>query len=101
MAQVVEESLKVPSHVWRSTLRSLLDQDSTALPDRIEAPTCIIWGDQDGLTLRPEQQALVSAIRKSTLVVYEGAGHAPHWEAPDQIAGEVAAWMRQTLDRAA
>jgi pimeloyl-ACP methyl ester carboxylesterase len=101
MDQVVDESLKAPAHVWRSTLRSLLDEDTKALPQRISTPTCIIWGDKDEITLSAEQQALTSAIRNSTLVIHEGGGHAPHWEAPSRVAGEISGWAEHRLKSAA
>jgi pimeloyl-ACP methyl ester carboxylesterase len=98
--QVVSESMKMPAHAWRSTLRSLLDDDSN-IKSHIHAPACIIWGDQDRLTLRAEQQALVSTIPDATLIVHEGAGHAPHWEDPAGIAADVVAWMSHMTTLAA
>jgi pimeloyl-ACP methyl ester carboxylesterase len=98
--QVVSESMKMPAHAWRSTLRSLLDDDS-GIKSHIHAPACIIWGDQDRLTLRAEQQALVSTIPDATLIVHEGAGHAPHWEDPAGIAADVVAWMSHMTKLAA
>jgi non-heme chloroperoxidase len=101
LEQVVSESLKVPARVWRSTLRSLLDNDASAMLGRIAAPSYVIWGDKDGITLRPEQQALISAIPTATLSVREGAGHAPHWEDPGSVAVEVTGWTKQLMAIAA
>jgi non-heme chloroperoxidase len=101
LEQVVRESMKAPAHVWQSTLKSLLEDDSSRMLRRIQAPTCVIWGDQDGLTLRAEQQALVSAIRNATLIVHEGAGHAPHWEDAAGVAADIIPWTRQMTFMAA
>jgi pimeloyl-ACP methyl ester carboxylesterase len=99
--QVIGESRKVPARVWRSTLRSLLDVDGKDALGRIAAPSYIIWGDQDGLTLRAEQQALVSALPSATLAVHEGAGHSPHWEDPARVADEVGDWTMHLTAAAA
>jgi non-heme chloroperoxidase len=95
LEQVISESLKVPARVWRSTLRSLLDDDGRDAHGRVSVPSYIIWGDQDGITLRAEQQALVSAIPSATLAIHEGAGHSPHWEDPVSVAAEVTGWTHR------
>jgi len=93
---VVAESLKVPAHVWRSTLRSLLDDHSQHLPE-IAAPTKIIWGDQDPFADRFWQEFLVRKIPGARLMILAGIGHAPHWEDPRRIADELAAFVKVPL----
>jgi len=90
---VIAESLKVPAHVWRSALRSMLDYAD--IPERITVPACIIWGDQDALASRMEQLAITAALSAVRLIVHEGGGHAPHWEDPHGVAADIAAWARQ------
>ena len=34
----------------------------------------------------------VAAAIPADLIVYEGAGHAPHWERPGQVAADIAAF---------
>jgi non-heme chloroperoxidase len=92
---VVSESLKVPAHVWKSALRSMLDEDYSSMFDRITAPTQIIWGDRDSFMPWAEQEALADAIAGSGLIVHKDAGHSPHWEEPARIADEIVGWLRQ------
>lgn len=82
---IVQESLKVPARVWRSTVEGYLSAGSSSELSKIEAPTLIIWGDQDGICSRQDQEVQAAAIPSSRLVVYEGLGHAPHWEDPERF----------------
>jgi pimeloyl-ACP methyl ester carboxylesterase len=50
----------------------------------------LLWGDQDVFVSRSEQDQLLAAISGSTLKVYPGTGHAPHWEDPARFAGDIA-----------
>ena len=88
----VQESLKLPARVWRAAFAALLDTDFSGEIGHIKAPTLIVWGDQDAFFLRREQEALAAAITGAQLVVYAGAGHACHWEAPARFAADLAAF---------
>ena len=87
---VVRESLKLPARVWRAALKGLMEADFSRDLGRINAPTLIVWGDQDVLFLRSDQEALAAAIPGSRLIVYPGAGHALHWEDPRRFAADLA-----------
>jgi pimeloyl-ACP methyl ester carboxylesterase len=90
---IVEENLKVPAFVWRATFEGLLADDSFGELHSIKAPTLIIWGDQDSILPRSDQEALAAAIPGSRLVVYAGAGHAFYWEEPDRVASDLVAFI--------
>jgi pimeloyl-ACP methyl ester carboxylesterase len=90
---LVQENLKVPARVWRATYEDLLEDDSFEELDKIEAPTLILWGDQDAILSRSDQEALAAAIAGSRLVVYPGAGHALYWEEPARFASDLAAFV--------
>ena len=61
----------------------------------ITAPTLLLWGDQDALVPRTEQDTLLAAIPGSRLVVYNGAGHSPNWEEPKRVARDIETFLRQ------
>lgn len=86
---VVNESRKVPARVWRAVFDGLREDDVVADLARITAPTLVAWGDRDTFALRGDQDALLAAIADSQLVVYEGAGHALHWEKPARFAADL------------
>jgi non-heme chloroperoxidase len=91
---VVQESLKAPARVWRAALEGLLEDDFADEVDQIKARTLLIWGGQDTLCSRRDQDVLLSAIAQAKLVVYEDAGHAAHWEEPERLAADLEAFVR-------
>lgn len=90
---LVEEAMKVPARVWRNVFQHLLEHDLSDEVGKIHAPTLIVWGDQDAVLSRTDQDALVEGIGGSRLLVYEGAGHSPHWEDPDRFASDLATFV--------
>jgi len=92
---IVQENLKAPAQVWRDTFRGLLEDDSMGELDRIKAPTLIVWGDQDAILPRSDQEALAAAITGSRLLVYKGAGHAFYWEEPGRVASDLTSFIAE------
>jgi len=90
----VRESLKVPARVWRDALRGQMETDLSPDLGRITVPTLLIWGDQDAILSREEQEALAAAIPQARLQVHPGAGHAPHWEEPARMAAQLVAFAQ-------
>lgn len=91
----VMDSLKVPARVWKAAFEGLLQEDHTSELREIVVPTLIVWGDQDSLITRGQQDELFSAIPRSELLVYEGMGHSPHWEEPRRFADDLAAFVHR------
>ena len=50
---------------------------------RIDIPTQLIWGEQDGIVRREFGEAWRGEIPGARLEVIPDAGHFPHWEQPD------------------
>jgi pimeloyl-ACP methyl ester carboxylesterase len=91
---MVQESQKVPAHVWRAAFEGFLEDAVVAGLGQIKAPTLIVWGDRDAFASRRDQDALLKAIPGSELVVYQGAGHAVHWEEPERFADDLVRFAR-------
>lgn len=89
---MVDESLKAPARVWRETLRGLLETDLRATLTGILVPTLVVWGDQDPVLPREDQQTILDTVPDSRLVVHEGAGHLPHWESPERVLHDLSAF---------
>ena len=87
---MVRESCKVPAHVWRKMLQGLLETPPAT--GTVHAPALVIWGDQDSICPRSEQDALLAAMPSAELRVHPGAGHVLHWERPAEVAQDVAAF---------
>jgi pimeloyl-ACP methyl ester carboxylesterase len=90
--RIVAESRKLPARVWQAWLQEMVEAAVPTETGTIEAPTLILWGDQDTYAVRGDQDALLAAIPGSRLVIYEGGGHCPHWERPAQAADDIVAF---------
>lgn len=91
---IVQENLKVPGFVWRATFEGIMEEDSFGELHKIQVPTLIVWGDQDAILSRSDQEALAAAIPGARLVVYPGAGHAFYWEEPERVASDLVAFIQ-------
>ena len=61
---------------------------------KVQTPTLIVWGDRDTFCSRADQAALLRGIRGSRLAVYQGAGHALHWEQPARFVDDLLAFLK-------
>jgi len=94
---VVSESLKLPAQVWRDYMEQAMlsiDHDYVLLLREIDVPTLILWGEQDPLFPREEQERLAAAIPGATLKVYPETGHAVHWDRPEWVVRDLEAFMK-------
>ena len=92
---VVSESRRLSAAVWRAYLEDSLAAEVPTERGPITAPTLILWGDRDVYARRADQHALADVIPDAELVVYEGNGHAPHWEEPARAGADVASFTRR------
>lgn len=93
----IDVSMKVPARVWNDVLTQLLTVDLRPDLRVIKARTLILWGDKDAVSTRADQAAMFQEIPNATLKVYEGIGHAVHWESPDRVAADLLAFLRADL----
>lgn len=94
---VVSESLKLPARVWRDYLEQAvlsIDRDYVAELHEIDVPTLVLWGEQDPLFPREEQERLAEAIPGATLKVYPDTGHAVHWDRPEWVVRDLEEFMK-------
>jgi non-heme chloroperoxidase len=89
----IAESLKVPARVWHDLFAGLREDEHVARLDSIEAPTLLIWGDQDAFVPESDQETLLRTIAGSRLEIYRGTGHAVHWEEPTRFAADLATFV--------
>jgi non-heme chloroperoxidase len=97
---VARESLKVPAPVWRAVFESFLAADFSSRLGAVRVPTRVVWGNKDAICPLGEQVALAAAIAGAELVVYEGCGHAPHWEMPERFAADLLAFAERAASLA-
>lgn len=59
---------------------------------RIDIPTHLIWGEQDGIVSTSYGEAWKAEIPGATMETLPQVGHYPHWEQPDSFAARVKAF---------
>jgi pimeloyl-ACP methyl ester carboxylesterase len=91
---LVVESGKVPAFVWKATLRGLMEAEIATASAPIAVPTLILWGDQDMLCSRADQEAMAAAIPGAELIAYAGTGHSVAAEAPARTAADITAFLQ-------
>jgi pimeloyl-ACP methyl ester carboxylesterase len=82
-----------PIRTYRAQVQAILESDRYRRLDEIEAPTLIVHGDADPLVPFTNAELLAGRIRDSRLVRLSGVGHLPMWEAPDDTADAVLAFL--------
>lgn len=70
----------------RETFLRVIREDLTPFAQRVQAPTLLIWGDQDADTPLWQGRRLEALIPDAGLVVFQGAGHFAYLERlPDYL----------------
>ena len=95
MNTIVSESMKVPARVWKASLTGLRASNLMAELARVNAPTLIVWGDQDSMVAHRDTERLLNGIRGAKLLTYEGTGHTPHWEEPERFVADLKAFVQK------
>lgn len=93
----VAETMKVPAAVWKAAMKGLVSTNYKAVLHNIYQPTLILWGDKDFICTKADQDALAAGIKNSKLVVYEGTGHALHWEEPGRFAKDLVTFIEDVV----
>src|SRR5690606_30091455 len=94
MQTMIGESLKVPARVWRAATDAFATSDPLVGAETVRVPTRLVWGDQDAFVPRVDQDRLLAALPFAHLSVYEGVGHAVHWEQPHRFSSDLRAFVR-------
>jgi len=77
----------------RPTLVRLVNEDLTPMFSRVQAPTLVLWGDQDREVGRSAVELMAARIPRARLEVLAGAGHFPFLDAPEAFGRAVGAFL--------
>jgi pimeloyl-ACP methyl ester carboxylesterase len=91
---MLNENLKVPANVWKETFEGLMEERFPGELEKIKTDTLILWGDQDVILSRRDQEELHKAIQNSRFKMLSGLGHLLYWEAPQRVAEEINIFMK-------
>jgi non-heme chloroperoxidase len=89
----ISESLKLPAHVWKGVAAGWATAEYIKPLQTFTKPALIVWGDKDAYCSIEDQKVLNKTLKKSRLLMYEGIGHAVHWETPQQFAKDLIAFI--------
>ena len=89
----VLESLKVPARVWREAFAGFVDADFTDALRALRVPVLVASGDRDAFFPLDHALRLHDLIPASALLVYQGGGHAFHWEDPDTFVRDLVRFL--------
>jgi len=67
--------------------------DSLADLASLAVPALVVWGIEDGMSPRAEQDLMVEALRDARLVVVTESGHLSTVEAPEQVADALVTFL--------
>lgn len=94
----IRDGVNMPAHVWKSVLDGLAAATPPTEAGTITAPTLILWGAEDNLLPRGDQNRLAARIAGSVLKEYQGVAHLVLWECPEQVAEDTTAFFRTLVD---
>ena len=86
-----------PVRTFRAQLDAIMRADRYARLDEIDADTLVIHGDADALVPYANGQLLARRIHGAELYTLKGVGHLPMWEAPDETARVITAFLGRTM----
>jgi len=86
---IVSEGMKVPTAVFQSALKEVLEHNLVEDIKSIQKPVLIFWGDKDLVCLREGQEVLKANIKNAKWMEYKGIGHALHWEEPVRFVNDL------------
>ena len=86
---IVAEGMKTPVRVFQSVLSGIMQVDFVPQLKNIQCPVLVLWGDKDAFCIRKGQDLMTTHLKKAKLVIYEGIGHALHWEEPKRFVNDL------------
>lgn len=91
------ELLRYPGNRRATLKRFSQPYDPLAAADiaKVQVPTLILWGEEDGLIPVEAGQWLAKTMPNNRLVTYPGIGHLPHEEAVAATLGDLMPWLAE------
>jgi len=90
---MVGEAQRVPAATWHGLGASIAANNSLDDLKKIRVPTLLLWGENDSIFHREDQETLLKNIPKVSLKAYPETGHALHWERPQRFTSDLLAFV--------
>ena len=89
---IYEQARELPNYAWRAIFNGLNGQNISDDLAKIKAPVQIIWGSEDTVFPKNEQEELIQYLTSASFVNFtqiDGADHNTHWTS-EEVASQVA-----------
>lgn len=95
------ELLRLPGNRKAAARRAMIKREPHYADQvqNIVAPTLVIWGAEDQLIHASAAQTFDERMPNAEVAIYDGVGHLPMEEAPDQTAADIDAFLDRVLAR--
>jgi non-heme chloroperoxidase len=90
-------AMMVAPEVRQAMFGRVLDNDDVLA--RIRVPTLVVHGADDRIVRKSAAEHTARTVPGARLMVYDGAGHAPHYEAADRFNRDLAEFARAAAAR--
>lgn len=93
------ELLRYPGNRKAAAMRAIVEREPEYADQihNITAPTLIIWGAEDQLIHASAAQTFAERLLNASVVIFDGVGHLPMEEAPDQTAADIDEFLDRVL----
>jgi non-heme chloroperoxidase len=86
-------AMMVTPEVRQAMLGRVLENDDVLA--RIRVPTLVVHGADDRIVLKTAAEHTARTVPGAQLLVYDGVGHAPHYQAADRFNRDLAEFVRR------
>ena len=83
------ERMAISPDVWKADMKLILSEDDSSRLASINVPTLILWGEEDHVFVKEDQDRLRKEIPNVQFKSYPGAGHTVQWELPKEVATDI------------
>lgn len=92
---MLDATLRMPAAVCRALLDAIVAFDVECDLARVTAPALLLWGDEDEIVPRAQQDVLAANLPHADLRILPGCGHTPHWDDPEGVADALTRFVRR------
>jgi pimeloyl-ACP methyl ester carboxylesterase len=91
-----QDAAAIPAEVWRAALdQGLIDFNLQSTLPKLKARTLLIWGGKESIFLKPDRDALSTALPGARVKIFPELGHNSFWEDPAAVAAVINPFLHE------
>lgn len=91
--ELAEAIAEVEPEAYIDTLRAIFESEFTAELSKVDAPTLVLFGDEDTVTPEHHSVMIRDGIKGAVMQVIAGAGHLSNLDKPDEFNAAIAKFL--------